>query len=114
MHNLAIIDGINLYNLQLKITSTSIEYFEGYQMKALLAVSDGKIKICHGLILKAAPAALQIRLRQSAIIAESLRQTPIRHNQGGVFTEIKMQFVPPTMCRLTFHLRLYISNIIRV
>ena len=33
--------------------------------------------------------------------AESLRQMPIRHSRGGVITEIKVRFVPPTMCRLT-------------
>ena len=33
--------------------------------------------------------------------AESLRQVPIRHNRGGNNAEIKMQFAPPTMCRLT-------------
>ena len=33
--------------------------------------------------------------------AESLRRVPIRHNRGGNNAEIKMQFAPPTMCRLT-------------
>ena len=33
--------------------------------------------------------------------AESLRQVPVRHNRRGVFTEIKVRFSPPTMCRLT-------------
>ena len=31
----------------------------------------------------------------------SLRQVPVRHNRGGKFTENKVQFAPPTMCRLT-------------
>ena len=35
--------------------------------------------------------------------AESLRQVPIRHNRGGNNAEIKMQFAPPTMCRLTIN-----------
>lgn len=34
--------------------------------------------------------------------AESLRRVPVRHNREGVATESKVQFVPPTMCRLTF------------
>lgn len=33
--------------------------------------------------------------------AESLRRVPVRHNREGVATESKVQFVPPTMCRLT-------------
>lgn len=33
--------------------------------------------------------------------AESLRRVPVRHGRGGVDTEIKVQFLPPTMCRLT-------------
>ena len=33
--------------------------------------------------------------------AESLRQVPIRHDREGKFAEIKVRFVPPTMCRLT-------------
>ena len=34
--------------------------------------------------------------------AESLRRVPVRHNREGVATESKVQFVPPTMCRLTY------------
>lgn len=37
--------------------------------------------------------------------AESLRRVPVRHNREGVATESKVQFVPPTMCRLTLQLR---------
>ena len=33
--------------------------------------------------------------------AESLRRVPVQHGWEGVATEIKVQFVPPTMCRLT-------------
>ena len=33
--------------------------------------------------------------------AESLRQVPVRHDREGKFAEIKVRFVPPTMCRLT-------------
>ena len=33
--------------------------------------------------------------------AESLRRVPVRHDREGVATESKVQFVPPTMCRLT-------------
>ena len=33
--------------------------------------------------------------------AENLRQVLVRHSRGDVITEIKVQFVPPTMCRLT-------------
>lgn len=32
---------------------------------------------------------------------ENLRQVSVRHDWGGVATEIKVQFVPPTLCRLT-------------
>ena len=32
---------------------------------------------------------------------ESLRRVPVQHGWEGVATEIKVQFVPPTMCRLT-------------
>ena len=27
---------------------------------------------------------------------------PVRHNRRELFTEIKVRYVPPTMCRLTF------------
>ena len=37
--------------------------------------------------------------------AESLRRVPVRHGRGGVDTEIKVQFLPPTMCRLTIWLQ---------
>ena len=30
-----------------------------------------------------------------------LRSVPIRHNRRGIFTEIKVRFAPPTMCRRT-------------
>ncbi len=33
--------------------------------------------------------------------AENLRQVPIRHDREGKFAEIKVRFVPLTMCRLT-------------
>lgn len=33
--------------------------------------------------------------------AENLRQVPIRHDREDKFAEIKVRFVPPTMCRLT-------------
>lgn len=33
--------------------------------------------------------------------AESLRRVPVQHGCEGVATEIEVQFVPPTMCRLT-------------
>lgn len=35
--------------------------------------------------------------------AESLRRVPVQHNREGVATESKVQFVPPTMCRLTIN-----------
>ena len=35
--------------------------------------------------------------------AESLRQVPVRHDREGKFAEIKVRFVPPTMCRLTIY-----------
>ena len=35
--------------------------------------------------------------------AENLRQVPIRHDREGKFAEIKVRFVPPTMCRLAVY-----------
>ena len=42
--------------------------------------------------------------------AESLRQVPVRHDREGKFAEIKVRFVPPTMCRLTNKTASYFSN----
>jgi hypothetical protein len=39
--------------------------------------------------------------------AERLRQMPVRHNRRGFCTEIKVRYVPPTMCRLTLKLYVY-------
>ena len=41
--------------------------------------------------------ATTIRGHSAAI----LRSVPVRLNRRGVFTEIKVRFAPPTMCRLT-------------
>lgn len=35
--------------------------------------------------------------------AENLRQVSIRHGREGDATKIKVQFVPPTMCRQTMY-----------
>ena len=35
--------------------------------------------------------------------ADNLRQLPVRHNRGGVSAEIKVQFSPPVICRLTLY-----------
>ena len=32
---------------------------------------------------------------------DNLRQVPVRHNRRGVSAEIKVQFSPPVICRLT-------------
>lgn len=52
---------------------------------------------------------LNICKQSPSVLTESLRQVPIRHSQGGASAEIKVRFLPSTMCRLTqiFHEKLY-------
>lgn len=40
----------------------------------------------------------------------SLRQVPVRHNRGGKSTENKVRFAPPTMCRLTVYIAIFLFN----